>query len=353
MRRGLMPSSRYSRAGVDQSAADSFVEWIAERAASPGAGVISGIGGFAGIQELPGTKGRKVLVGCTDGVGTKLKLACAMGRHDTVGIDLVAMNVNDLICTGARPLFFLDYLGVGRLDPEVTKQILDGIIAGCRQAGCVLLGGETAQLPDMYAPGEYDLAGFAVGFASRSELIGPGSARGARMRPGDVCLGLASSGVHSNGYTLVRKVLAESGRQLSERLPGLDGTLGEVLLRPTIIYERPLRKLLDHPKAGRAVRAVAHITGSGIPGNLPRVLGEGLAARLDRSSWPVPAVFGLIREWGGIGEGEMYDVFNMGIGLIVIVDRKAAEAAKALLGGNNVFAIGEIVEGPNAVIWKD
>jgi phosphoribosylformylglycinamidine cyclo-ligase len=348
-----MPSSTYSRAGVDQEAADSFVEWIARAAASKGAGVISGIGGFAGIQEVPGTRGKKVLVGCTDGVGTKLKIAVATGRHDTVGIDLVAMNVNDLICTGARPLFFLDYLGVGRLDPGVTKQILEGVIAGCREAGCVLLGGETAQLPDMYAPGEYDLAGFAVGFADRSELIGPGSARGGRMRPGDVCLGVASGGVHSNGYTLVRKVLAESGKELTARLPGLDGTLGEELLKPTRIYERPLRKLLEHPKLGKALRAVAHITGSGIPGNLPRVLGEGLAAKLDRAAWPAPPIFGLIREWGGIPEGEMYDVFNMGLGLVVIVDRKAADEAAALLGRRDVFVVGEIVEGPNAVLWRE
>jgi len=346
----------YRRAGVDQEAQDGLADWIAKVARPPaGSGVVAGIGGFAGVYEAPGSNGCRLLVACTDGVGTKLKIAFALGRHDTVGIDLVAMSVNDLICCGARPMFFLDYLAVGKLEPGVARSVLSGVVAGCREAGAVLLGGETAQMPDMYSPGEYDLAGFAVGDVERRNLLGPGSARGERMRAGDAVLGIASSGIHSNGYSLVRRIVEASGRKLGARIAGLNGTLGDELLRPTRIYERPLRRLLEDPQAGRHVRAVAHITGSGIPGNLPRVLSKNLAARLDRSSWPKPPIFPLLMDWGGIPQEEMYDVFNMGIGLIVVIARRAEEAAKRLLGPGGVYRIGEIVarpaRGKDQVLW--
>jgi len=342
-----MTSRLYARAGVDQDAVDGFVEWLAQ-ATRPvrRSGVVAGVGGFAGLYELPGTRGRTLLVGCTDGVGTKLKLAFELGRHDTVGIDLVAMNVNDLITTGARPLFFLDYLAVGKFDPGVAKEVLEGVIAGCRESGCALLGGETAQLPDFYAPGEYDLAGFAVGVVDRAHVID-----GSRVRPGDSILGLASSGVHSNGYSLVRKVLAESGRRLGERPAPLRGTLGEELLRPTRIYERTLRPVLDSPRGRKAVKALAHVTGSGIPGNLPRVLPEGVSARIDRRAWPRPPIFALIAEWGRIGEDEMFDVFNMGVGMIAVVERREEANAVRALGRRGVYRIGEIVEGRREVLW--
>src|SRR5690606_32728099 len=257
----------------------------------------------------------------TDGVGTKLKLAFALGRHDTIGIDLVAMCVNDVLTVGARPLFFLDYFGCGRLDVGVAEQVVAGIAEGCRQAGAALLGGETAELPGMYPDGEYDLAGFAVGVVSRRRVLGP-----ARVRPGDRLIGVASSGLHSNGYSLARKVLLErAGHALDTRLPELGAPLGEVLLTPTRIYARAVRALLD--ALGEGVHALSHITGGGVPGNLPRVLPVGTLARLTDVP-PPPPIFAAIAAAGPVELAEMRRTFNMGVGLVAVVD--AAHVQKAL-----------------------
>lgn len=342
-----MASRLYRSSGVDQKAADNLAGWIA-KITKPvrGGGVVAGVGGFAGLYELPGSGGRQLLVGSTDGVGTKLKLAFATGRHHTVGIDLVAMSVNDLITTGARPLFFLDYLAVGRLAPRVAKDVITGIVAGCKEAGCALLGGETAQLPDFYAEGEYDLAGFAVGLVEKKNLLGP-----SRVRPGDVLLGIASSGIHSNGYSLVRKILKDRKKSLKSRIPGLDGTLADELLKPTRIYEREIRGLLHHPDCRRAVRALAHVTGGGIAGNLTRILPESCGARIDPVSWPRPPVFALIRDWGRVSEKEMFQVFNMGLGMIAVVGKRDEARCRKALGSTDVYRIGEVLKGPHEITW--
>jgi len=342
-----MASNQYRQSGVDQKAADQLAGWIAKATKNArGSGVVEGIGGFAGLYELPGSSGRQLLVGCTDGVGTKLKIAFATGKHDTVGIDLVAMSVNDLLTTGGRPLFFLDYLGIGKLAPRVAKEVLKGVVAGCKEAGCALLGGETAQLPDFYSAGEYDLAGFAVGFVERKKLLGP-----SRVKEGDVLIGLASSGVHSNGYSLVRRIVKNKRKSLKERIPGLKGTLGDELLRPTRIYEREVRTLLHHPDCGKAVHALAHITGGGIAGNLPRILPEKCGARIDKMSWPRPPIFELLRDWGKVSEKEMFEVFNMGLGMIAVVDKRAESRCRDALGATGVYRIGEVVKGPHKVVW--
>jgi len=342
-----MASNQYRQAGVDQKAADQLAGWIAKATKNTGgSGVVEGIGGFAGLYELPGSSGRQLLVGCTDGVGTKLKIAFATGKHETVGIDLVAMSVNDLLTTGGRPLFFLDYLGIGKLAPRVAREVLKGVVAGCKEAGCALLGGETAQLPDFYSPGEYDLAGFAVGFVERKKLLGP-----SRVKEGDVLIGLASSGIHSNGYSLVRRIVKNKRKSLKERIPGLKGTLGDELLRPTRIYEREVRALLHHPDSGKAVHALAHITGGGIAGNLPRILPEKCGARIDKMSWPRPPIFELLRDWGKVSEKEMFEVFNMGLGMIAVVDKRAESRCRAVLGATGVYRIGEVVKGPRKVVW--
>ena len=341
-----MPSKQYKRAGVDDVAANALVSWISRATASTrDAGVASGIGGFAGLYEVPGTRGAQLLVGCTDGVGTKLKIAFKLGRHDTVGVDLVAMSVNDLITTGARPLFFLDYLAVGKLRKGVARDVVKGVIKGCRESNCALLGGETAQLPDFYAPGEYDLAGFAVGMVARKDLID-----GSKVRAGDVLVGLPSSGIHSNGYSLVRKIVRDKKKTYSSRVKGLAGTLGENLLRPTRIYEKQVRPLLEGAATRRAVRAIAHITGGGIPGNLPRVFPLGCGACIDRSTWKTPPIFDVLAEWGGIDDDEMLEVFNMGLGMILVVDAKKAAACRNVLGSAARF-IGEVVKGPQEVTW--
>jgi len=301
-----MAAKQYRQSGVDQKAADQLAGWIEKvtRSGAGAPGVVEGIGGFAGLYELPGTSGRQILVGCTDGVGTKLKLAFAMGKHDTVGVDLVAMSVNDLLTTGARPLFFLDYLAVGKLAPRVAKDVLKGVVAGCKEAGCALLGGETAQLPSFYAEGEYDLAGFAVGLVERKKLLGP-----SRVKVGDVLLGLASSGIHSNGYSLVRRIIKMKRKGLKDRVPGLKGTLGDELIKPTRIYEREVRTLLHHPDCGKAV------------------------------------------DWGKVSEKEMFEVFNMGLGMIAVIDKRAEERCRAELGSAGVYRIGEVVKGPQKVTW--
>jgi len=343
----------YRDAGVDIEAGDQMVDRIQKLCQSTyGPQVIGGVGGFAALFQLDGQMGllaRKmrnpVLVSSTDGVGTKLKVAFLTGVHDTVGIDLVAMSVNDMITTGATPLFFLDYFATGRLDPGVGEQVVKGIAAGCKQSRSALIGGETAELPGFYADGEYDLAGFAVGVVEKHKIID-----GSHVEPGDVVLGMASTGLHSNGYSLARKVLIElSGWKLDEDVPEFGKTLGEELLTPTRIYVEPLLKLFTEYRVKKVVRALAHITGSGLPGNLPRVLPAGTAARVKKGSWPVPPVFTAIQRIGGVAEEEMYSTFNMGIGMCLICPEYFSRAIARRLRrlGVPTWPIGEVVERPS------
>jgi phosphoribosylformylglycinamidine cyclo-ligase len=334
----------YRDAGVDIEAGDEAVRRIAPLArATFRPEVLGGIGAFAGFVRVPAKFREPVLVSSTDGVGTKLKVAFLAGRHDTVGIDLVAMGVNDLLVHGAEPLYFLDYIGIGRLEPARVEAIVRGVAEGCRQARCALVGGETAELPDLYAPGEYDLAGFAVGVAERSRLVD-----GADVRPGDAILGLASSGLHANGYSLARRIVFDVLRlPIDAELPGTGRRVGDELLEPTRIYVTSVLALLE----AVTVRAMAHVTGGGITGNLPRVLPEGCRARIHRGAWKVPPVFETLQRAGRVAEPEMFRTFNMGIGYLVIVPREQAEAAQAHLSraGETVLGLGEIVAGPRGV----
>ncbi len=302
--------------------------------------IIGGLGGFAGLVELPPMK-NPVLVSATDGVGTKVLIAKAMGRYDTVGIDLVAMSVNDLITCGARPLFFLDYLAVGRLDPARAAALVEGVAEGCRRSGCALLGGETAEMPDLYQGGRFDLAGFAVGVVERGAIID-----GSRVSAGDAVIGLPSSGVHSNGFSLVRKILEANKISYTDELPGA-GPAGPVLLEPTRIYAREVAVLMKTCD----VRAMAHITGGGLPDNVPRALPAGLGVRIDRTSWPAPAVFKALQELGGVETSEMLRTFNMGIGYVAVVP--AADAEKALPAVEGAAVIGEVVTGEHKVDFKE
>ncbi len=328
-------SLSYRDAGVDIDAGDSLVERIkpwAKRTMRPE--VLGGIGGFGALMQLPQRYREPVLVSGTDGVGTKLKLAFQLDRHDTVGIDLVAMSVNDILVQGAEPLFFLDYFACGKLDVDTAEAVVRGIAAGCEQAGCALIGGETAEMPGMYPDGEYDLAGFAVGVVERSAILD-----GSRIAPGDVVLGLASSGAHSNGYSLVRKIVDRSGVDLHSRFG--DATLADALLAPTRIYVRPLLALLAQMQVG----GMAHITGGGLTGNVPRILPAGTAARIDPHSWPQPPLFAWLQQQGNIADAEMHRTFNCGIGMVLVV--RAADAARAqqqlAAAGETVWRIGEIV----------
>eukprot|EP00850_Spirogloea_muscicola_P001176 SM000004S15046 [mRNA] locus=s4:900261:902239:- [translate_table: standard] len=294
-----------------------------------------GIGGFGGLFPF----GDSYLVAGTDGVGTKLRLAFEMGRHDTIGIDLVAMSVNDIVTSGAAPLFFLDYYATGRLDVDVAEAVVHGIVDGCEQAGCVLLGGETAEMPGFYAEGEYDLSGFAVGAVKQDAVID-----GRSVAEGDRLIALPSSGVHSNGFSLVRKILERTGTALDMVLPGCNGsiTIGEALLAPTVIY---VRQVLDLVAQG-GVHAIAHITGGGFTDNIPRVLPSGLAAAVRMGSWHVPAIFRWLQEVGGVDEAEMFRTFNMGVGMVLVVGAGAANPAlDTLLESGSAFEIGRIVQG--------
>ena len=334
----------YRAAGVDIEAGDEAVRRIAKLAASTlRPEVLGGVGAFAAFCRLPGGLVDPVLVSSTDGVGTKLKVAFEAGRHDTVGIDLVAMGVNDVLVHGAAPLFFLDYVATHRVDPLQVEAIVAGVAEGCRRAGCALVGGETAELGDLYRPGEYDLAGFAVGIVERSRLV-----TGAGVRPGDRILGLASSGLHSNGYTLARRVLAERLRLgVGDVVPGVGRTVADELLEPTRIYVAAVLALL----ATVPVAAMAHVTGGGVTENLPRVLPEGCRARLRPGTWPVPPIFGVIQEAGPVTEDEMRRTFNMGLGYLVVVRPEDAGRAAATLreGGERVHEVGEIVAGARGV----
>lgn len=342
----------YRQAGVDVEAGRAFVETIrslVEGTHRPG--VLGGLGGFGGYFELPTGYQQPVLVSGTDGVGTKLKLAHRLNRHNTVGIDLVAMCVNDVLTSGAEPLYFLDYLATGQLAPEQLAQVVAGVATGCRQSGCALLGGETAEMPGFYGQGEYDMAGFCVGIVEKKAILD-----GTQVRPGDVLIGLPSSGVHSNGYSLVRKIMAEAPRQQGlggkaatqamgygwdECPPMLAGqSLGEVLLTPTQLYVKPVLAALE---AGFEIHAMAHVTGGGFPENLPRCLGENQSIYIEADSWPVLPIFKWLQAAGSVAPAEMFRTFNMGIGFVVVVPESSAEAALAHF--QPAYRIGTVMEG--------
>ena len=339
-------SEAYAAAGVDITAGYRAVELMKKhirRTETPG--VCSDVGGFGGLfmPDLAGMR-QPVLVSGTDGVGTKLKLAFLMDKHDTVGIDCVAMCVNDIICCGAKPLFFLDYIACGKNIPERIEQIVKGVCDGCVQAGAALIGGETAEMPGFYPENEYDLAGYATGLVDRAAIIDNRT-----MKPGDVVLALPSSGVHSNGFSLVRKVLRVEEEDLRSPLEALEGkSLGETLLTPTRIYVRPVLSLLKEVR----VKGISHITGGGFYENIPRSIPEGLSARIDRQRVKVLPIFRLIAERGGISEREMFNTFNMGVGMTVVVEEKDAEKALRLLKeqGEDAYAIGEIAEGGEKIV---
>lgn len=331
----------YKDAGVDIDAGNDLVKAIGPMAKSTSrTGADAALGGFGGLFDLKAAGfSDPILVAANDGVGTKLKVAIEADKHDTVGIDLVAMCVNDLIVQGAEPLFFLDYFATGHLEVEAAKDIIAGIAEGCRQAGCALIGGETAEMPGMYADGDYDLAGFSVGATERGRLL-PSE----ELKEGDVLLGIGSNGVHSNGYSLVRRLVDDSDLTYASAAPFEDGvSLGDALLRPTRIYVKPLLPLIAENK----IKALAHITGGGITENLPRVLADHLAAEIDLSAWELPPVFKWLDEIGNIGHEEMLRTFNCGVGMIIAVSAEDAEAATKSLtdAGETVIRLGQVVAG--------
>jgi phosphoribosylformylglycinamidine cyclo-ligase len=328
----------YRDAGVDIDAGDALVERIkplAKRTLRPE--VLAGIGGFGALVELPKRFKAPVLVAGTDGVGTKLKLAFALARHDTVGIDLVAMSANDVLVQGAEPLFFLDYFACGKLDVDVAASVVKGIAQGCEEAGCALIGGETAEMPGMYPPGKYDLAGFAVGVVEKSGIVD-----GRGIAAGDVVIGIASSGPHSNGFSLIRRIVEQSGADL--RAPFDGTTLGAALLAPTRIYVKPVLALMQ----ALPVKGMAHITGGGLTENVPRMLQPGLQARLLRSSWTRPPIFAWLQRHGNVEDAEMHRVFNCGIGIVLVVAAEHADRAIRVLAdaGERALRIGTIVPQP-------
>jgi len=335
-----LKSVTYKQSGVNIEAGYEVVRRVKKLAKSTNIkGVLGEIGLFGGCFEIDKFRYKEpVLVSGTDGVGTKVKIAFDMNRHDTVGIDLVAMNADDVACLGARPLFFLDYIACNKIEPDIIEQILKGMAEGCRQAGCALIGGETAEMSDLYGKGEYDLAGFAVGIVDKKKII-----NGSRIKTGDVLIGLPSSGLHSNGYTLARKVLFDLAElNVKSRVEGLDVTIGEALLTPTIIYSRTIMRVIDKIN----VKAIAHITGGGLPENVGRVLPKGAKAVFESASWKVPKIFDVIKKYGKISDGEMFKAFNMGIGMVLAVDKKDARAAAKLSKG---VVIGEIKQGSGEV----
>lgn len=344
----------YQEAGVDVVAGRAFVQRIRNLvSATTRPGVLGGIGGFGGLFQLPTGYREPVLVSGTDGVGTKLKLAHMLNQHKTVGIDLVAMCANDILTCGAEPLFFLDYVATGKLEPDQLTDVVEGIATGCQQAGCALLGGETAEMPGFYQPGEYDLAGFCVGIVEKSAILD-----GAQVQIGDVAIALPSSGVHSNGYSLVRKIVAESplgtqsggGFAWDDRPDELGGSsLSDVFLMPTQIYVKPILQAL---RSGMPIHAMAHITGGGLPENLPRCLGEQQSIQLDLSDWQIPPVFQWLAKAGSVKLSEMFNTFNMGIGFVLIVPASQATDTITWLMEQNIKAqvIGTVVAGQGEVI---
>ncbi len=354
-----MAKATYKDAGVNLEVYDAAMTRLPQlmhRTYSPR--VMKLDGGFAGLFKLDFASrlfsrnyDDPVLVSCTDGVGTKLKVAVLVDRHDTVGIDLVAMSVNDALCCGAEPLFFLDYVAMSHDDPERLERIVRGVSDGCIEADCALLGGETAIMPDIYARGDYDLAGFCVGVVERKQLID-----GRAIAPGDVVLGVASSGLHSNGFSLVRRVVFDlAGLGVHDTVKELGGqTVGEALLTPTRIYARPVRKILQYYRPKTVIHGIAHITGGGLRDNLERILPEGTRAVLDPASWTVPGVFNWLQRLGDIDDGEMERVFNMGIGLALVFDPYFENSIRHMLGefGLANWVIGNIVSGSRSVDWK-
>lgn len=342
-------SEAYKQAGVDIAAGNEAVERMkkhVKRTFRPE--VLTELGGFGALFGLNKDKYEEpVLVSGTDGVGTKLKLAFLMDKHDTIGIDAVAMCVNDVVVQGAEPLFFLDYLATGRIVPEKIEAIVAGISEGCVQSGCALIGGETAEMPGMYADGEYDIAGFTVGIVDKKKIID-----GRSIRPGDAVIGLASSGVHSNGFSLVRRLLLEQkGYKLDRRIDGLgERTLGEVLLEPTRLYVKSVLALIEKVQ----VKGMAHITGGGFLENIPRVLPANANVRIDYGSWPILPIFGLMQKDGNISNNDMFRTFNMGIGMVVIVPAEQAEEALALANGlgEQAYRIGTVTEGTQVVTFN-
>lgn len=349
----------YADAGVDIEAGDAVVGRIKSHMRKTyGPRVLGKHGGFAGMFRLDYNEKLfkrnyrdPVLVACTDGVGTKVKLAIEIGKHDTIGQDCVAMNVNDMIVQGAEPLLFLDYIGIHKVEPTMIEQIVKGVADGCSLADCALLGGETAEMPDVYAKHDYDLAGFAVGVCELKRVIDT-----ERVETGDIILGLASSGVHSNGYSLVRAIIKQKKLKLDKVYDELetDRTLGEVLLEPTRIYAKQIVTLLRGYKVKRPIGGMAHITGGGLPGNVNRALGDDQNAKIDLKSWPVPPLFRFLQKHGNVDKDEMFRVFNMGIGYILIVRPHFAEAVADKLRrlGEDVFTLGEIVRGSGKVLLK-
>ncbi|MGF1492035.1 MAG: phosphoribosylformylglycinamidine cyclo-ligase [Microcoleaceae cyanobacterium] len=331
----------YRAAGVDIAAGHEFVNRIrnsVQKTFRPE--VLGGLGGFGGCFELPAGYQKPVLVAGTDGVGTKLKLANLLNRHDTVGIDLVAMCVNDVLTSGAEPLFFLDYLATGKLDPEQLTQVVEGIATGCQQAGCALIGGETAEMPGFYQAGEYDLAGFCVGIVEKSLRLD-----GSQLQIGDVAIGLASSGLHSNGFSLVRKIVSDQVISWQEPFSDTDSrSLAEVCLTPTRIYVKPV---LEAIKNGLDIHGMAHITGGGLPENLPRCLGTGQAIRLIADSWPIPPIFNWLSQTGSVSPESMLETFNMGIGFVVFVSPQQTQKAIQWFTNQAIpsYQIGEIIIG--------
>lgn len=340
-------SESYKAAGVDVTAGYKSVELMKKHIAKTNIdGVVSGIGGFGGCfaPNLTGMQ-EPVLVSGTDGVGTKLKLAFLLDKHDTIGIDCVAMCVNDVVCGGAKPLFFLDYMALGKNIPEKVAEIVSGVAEGCVQAGCALVGGETAEMPGFYPEDEYDLAGFCVGIVDKKKIID-----GESLQSGDVLIGLASSGVHSNGFSLVRKVFDINENTINNTYEQLDKPLGETLLIPTKIYVKPLLALIEKCN----VKAVSHITGGGFYENIPRMLKDGMSAKITKSAVPVLPIFKVIQKEGNISEHDMFNTFNMGVGMVIAIDKNDVDTALETLAnaGEKAFVLGEVVEGDKEVIFE-
>jgi len=331
-------ASAYKSAGVDIEAGYEAVARMKKhilKTMRPG--VMGAVGGFGGLFDLGAVPVKEpVLVSGTDGVGTKLKLAFAMEKHDTIGIDAVAMCVNDIVTQGAQPLFFLDYIACGKLDPGQIEDIVKGVSEGCVQAGCALIGGETAEMPGMYGEGEYDIAGFAVGVVEKKGIV-----TGESITEGDVLVGLASSGAHSNGYSLIKKIVTDNGLSLDAVYDGFELPLGEVLLTPTRIYVKTILDILAEVK----IKGMAHITGGGFVENIPRAIPKGFGVHVEKGSWKVPGIFPFLQNRGCVDEGEMYNVFNMGIGMVLVVNERDVPAVVAKAGEGAAFVIGKVVSG--------